>query len=115
MIKKKSTKKKSTKKVDEGKQVYVAGLNLSGLWSTEPLKAHREMGAWWVSSGPLKNNAFAEKLGLHDPGGIITFASTSKPEVQSWIDGVLSSFKFLREWTWILDPHGQIVAESKKD
>jgi hypothetical protein len=109
------TKKKSTKYVVEGKQVYVAGLNLSGLWSTKPLKTHREMGSWWVSSGPLKDNAFAEKLGLDDRNGIITFASTSKRDVQSWIDGVLSSFKFLRNWTWIVDPHGQIVAESKKD
>lgn len=112
------TKKKSTNKAVESEQVYVAGLNLSGLWSTKPLKARRyidDEGSWWVSHGPLKDDAFAEKLGLHDRDGFITFASTSKREVQTWIDGVLSSFKILREWTWILDPHGQIVAESKKD
>lgn len=109
-------KKATTKKVDEDKQVYVAGLNLSGLWSTKPLKARREFddrGFWWVSHGPLKDNAFAEKLGLDDRNGIITFASTSKRDVQSWIDGVLSSFKFLREWTWILDEREKIAAKSK--
>lgn len=108
------TKKKSTKNVDEGKQVYVAGLNLSGLWSTKPLKAHRDMGSWWVASGPLKDDAFVEKLGLHDRDGLITFASTSKRDVQLWIDGVLSSFKFLREWTWILDPREKVVAKSNE-
>lgn len=74
--------------------VYFAGLNLSGLWNRKPLKAkwNPEFEEWWGSDCSVR------KLGLDDRGGFITFSSINKTEVQIWINGVLSSFRFLKNW-----------------
>lgn len=79
------------------KEIYIAALNLSGLWSQTPIKAkYNDECEWWEDrSGDLLVN----KIGLdHKENGIITFGSVSQKEVQIWIDGILASFKMMKEW-----------------
>lgn len=83
---------------EKPKYVYIAGINLGGLWSKKPLKAklHNEFetDVWWY-----RGNLSVKKLGLDKKlYGLTTFASTSEKEVQIWIDGVLSVFGQLNKW-----------------
>lgn len=96
--------KKNVKMTAKPEFIYIAGLNLSGLWSKEPFRARwdPDLDAWWsIERGWSRGNCSAQKLGLDKPigYGIIRFASADKREVQAWIDGVLASFYFLRNWT----------------
>lgn len=86
------------------KYVYIAGINLSGLWSKKPLKAklYPDLNSWYsCEKGWGYNDVGAEKLGLHKRGGLTTFASVSKQEVQIWLDGATTVLSHLRDWSSI--------------
>lgn len=84
--------------------IWIAGINLSGLWHKIPIKAvyNSSLHQWYDCSGDFGVNKLGLDSNRRDGYGellpIITFASTSESEVQIWIDGVLSSFKLLNMW-----------------
>lgn len=76
----------STGKKKSSRKTYIWGnqFNLGGLLSPKPLKYKydKELRTWWYDG-----DFCIEKLGLDEKPCIITFASTSKAEVQAWTDG----------------------------
>lgn len=79
------------------KTVWMAGVNLGGIWSRNPIKGYlnEDFNRWWDRSG----NFGVEKLGTDKRYGIITFASTSKEEVKVWLSGLSSAFSMIKRYT----------------
>ena len=77
-------------------EVYINGINLSGLWFKKPRKAKWDanLKSYWESSG----NFDAQGLGMLVHPYHITFAGT-KDEAIIWTEGVLATMKMLSEWT----------------
>lgn len=85
------------KKKVKARTVYAAGLNLSGLWSKKPIKVYydADLRCWYDAS----ENLSVERMGYHQPfSWLKTYASTSKADVQTWIDGVSAAFCMLKNW-----------------
>lgn len=75
-------------------KIWAACVNLSGLWG--PMQLHRkEHNHYWFSSC---GNFMVEKTGIHDGLGFTTFASVDKKEVETWVSGVKTTMKMLRNW-----------------
>lgn len=77
-------------------EVWINGINLSGLWFKKPVKAYWEdaLGCWYDASG----NFNADNLGIEYKNSCVTFASYSKKEAELWTQGVLATLKLIREW-----------------
>ena len=78
------------------KHLWMAQINLSGLYSNSPLKMtwDDDLEKYWDYRGDLS----VEGVGLYADAGCITFASYKSLEVQLWISGVLSTMKMMQAW-----------------
>ena len=93
--------KKLTKK--KPKIVWAAMVNLSGLYSKNPVKCkyvpdvyETEKGndRWWSLDGDFD----VRKLGEHKTDGHIAFVSENKQDVEKWLKGAKSVMSLLRNW-----------------
>lgn len=84
------------------KKFWAASINLSGLYSSYPIRVvfDRESEKWWDKEG---------NFDISGPGLInskscryISFADPNKKIVQAWIDGVKSTMRILKEFSWVL-------------
>lgn len=75
--------------------VWAAKVNLSGLYSTKPIKCTWNNGAWWDEEGNLGVN----DLGLHVEDRIITYVSHLESDVAMWISGARSVLTMLNDWS----------------
>jgi len=76
------------------KTIYGAAINLVGVWGPKKLSYAEDICEYYDRTG----NFSVKKLGQHKDGYIITFASTSKEEVELWVSGVKAAMAMLRNW-----------------
>ena len=79
------------------KVVFSNAVNLSGLYSSEPLqlKWSENLKSWWGDSG----NYVAKELGYVEEGGRIQFTAYDRLEVERWTLGVKSAMLLLNRWS----------------
>lgn len=79
------------------KIVYGNGVNLAGLWSKTPMRLrwNDNLKEWYDSNGCFS----VEKLGTQSDEDIITYASTNRNDVVTWIKGVQATMRILHEWS----------------
>jgi hypothetical protein len=63
--------------------------NTYGPWWKTPKRVLKksQLDGWWTSCG----SADVKKMGLHETGGVVCFASRDKKEVQRFIDGFMAA------------------------
>ena len=98
-------KKKSAKKTEPKEKLYGNAVNLSGIYSKNPLelKFDYETEAWWDRSQNMDFNRRGLQIG-NDPddpdcSGIVKFTGTQR-EVQCFTMGVRACFTLLSSWAW---------------
>ncbi len=85
------------------KTIWVARVNLVGLYSKKPVKCSMveteycdNRATWWDESGDFDVNLLGEGALNHD---CITFASANKKEVELWIAGAIAAYSILKNFT----------------
>lgn len=84
------------------KQAWGAAVNLSGLYSQNPipLRWHVDLRAWWSADGNFEFEAL--EVEIHKPG-FRRFASADKAKVQAWLNGAKAVMGLLRHWAMVDD------------
>lgn len=83
--------------------LYANKVNLSGLYSPEPIKlllhdeydTEEDEAIWWDEDGDLE----VTRVGLVAEYGYIIFSSDKLEEVRIWTSGVKSTMILLRQWS----------------
>jgi len=81
------------------KKLYANSINLSGLASNEPYEVYwdDEVEEYYDK---IKDFSVKEKgLCISIYGGVISFSSTNKKEVEAWTNGVRSTMTMLSDWS----------------
>lgn len=73
-------------------KIYLAVVNLMGLYSDEPIVCHRNSQGKWVA----ENGRFLfDSIGIHRDAHYLYFSSANKYNVEIWIKAVKSYGVFL--------------------
>lgn len=77
--------------------VWVAAVNLSGLWWETPHEFSRleDIDGWWSKNGEFS----VDKLGVDVKPNIVTFSSKNKKDVELWLSGARAYRYILRGLT----------------
>ena len=80
--------------------VWLAMMNLSGLFSNRPIRCKPVSerypdGEGWYNE---RKDIDVDQLGESGSDGYVTFASRDKDEVQIWIDGAMAAMTMMTRW-----------------
>lgn len=96
--KKTTTKKRLNKKPKQPNIIFAAQVNLSGLYSNEPIRCTRdnEMDSWCDVSGDF----IVDFIGDNSRRNSTVFSSEKIEDVINWIKGAEAVMNQLREFSW---------------
>lgn len=102
MAKTKKTRRAANSSNSIPSTIWVARVNLSGLYSSNPIPAKLVVGRDYEGAGnswvTTNGDFHICRIGVEKKSGYVTFSSESKAEVECFLQGVKSTMHLLSNW-----------------